>query len=239
MALFGEKYGDQVRMVEINDYSKELCGGTHVRATGEIGDFIIVSESAIAAGIRRIETLTGFAAQNYFRIKNAELLKTASVLNCATNEVASRVATLLEERKAAESELDILRQHRSKMAITDIFSAAKEIEGIKVVAAEIQANSMDDLKKAGDLLRDKIQSGVGVLGAIIAEKVNFVCIVTQDIIQEKGIKAGDVVKKVAAFAGGGGGGSPHMATAGAKEVGNLGLALSKVPEIIAQSIANG
>ena len=239
MALFGEKYGDNVRLVEIDKYSKELCGGTHVRATGEIGEFVIVSESAVAAGIRRIETLTGFAALEYFRTKNSQLLKAASLLNCPADEVSSRVAFLLEERKIAESELETLRQLRSKIAVTDMFNAAQDINGVKVVAAKIQANDMDDLKKAGDLLRDKIQSGVGVLAAIIAEKINFVCIVTQDVIQEKGIKAGDLAKKVAAFAGGGGGGGPHMATAGAKEVENLGLALSKVPEIIEELVAKG
>jgi alanyl-tRNA synthetase len=234
MALFGEKYGDEVRMVEIADYSKELCGGTHVRATGEIGDFVIVSESAVAAGIRRIETVTGFAAQKYLRSRAQFLDEAAKLLNCQPAEVTGRIDAMLKERKTIEQELTQLRQHRSQMAVADIFSAAEDVNGIKVVAAEIQANNIDELKKAGDLLRDKIQSGVGVLGAVIGDKVNFVCIVTQDVIKDRGIIAGDVVKKVASFAGGGGGGSPHMATAGAKQVENLGLALSKVSEIVAE-----
>lgn len=237
MALFGEKYGDQVRMVEVDDYSRELCGGTHVRATGEIGEFIIISESAVAAGIRRIETLTGFAAQKYLRTRQQTLEQAARLLNAPPDEVLSRIKQMLAERKKIEEELKQLRGQQSKNTITELLQNVKTVDGVKFIAAEIQAADMDDLKRSGDLVRDGLTSGVGVLGAVIENKVNFVCIVTKDVIREKNLKAGDIAKAVAAIAGGGGGGSPHMATAGAKDVEKLGLAISKVENIIRQKMS--
>ncbi len=234
MALFGEKYGDQVRMVEVDNYSRELCGGTHVRATGEIGEFIIISESAVAAGIRRIETLTGFVAQKYLRSRQQTLEEAAHLLNASSDEVLSRLLQLLEERKKIEEELKQLRQKQSKNTIAELLQNVKSVNDVNFVAAEIQASDMDDLKRSGDLVRDGLGSGIGVLGAVIGGKVNFVCIVTKDVISAKNLKAGDIAKAVAAFAGGSGGGSAHMATAGAKDVEKLELAISKVEEIIRQ-----
>lgn len=231
MALFGEKYGDTVRMVEIEDYSRELCGGTHVRATGEIGEFVIVNETSVAAGIRRIECLTGMKAHEYLRSRNHLLEQAAALLNCPPDETNDRISALLNDRKQLEQELAKLRQASSKDAVSDLLDNVKETRGIRYIAAKVQAGHVDDLRQQGDLVRDGLGSGVAVLGAVINNKVSFACIVTKDLIQ-KGLEAGDIVKKVASFAGGGGGGAPHMALAGAKDVDKLSFALSKVKDVI-------
>ena len=236
MALFGEKYGDTVRMVEVEAYSRELCGGTHVRATGEIGEFIILSESAVAAGIRRMETLTGHKALHYLRSREQTLKKAAQLIGSNPDEVDIRIEKLLAERKSIEKELEQLRKQNSKNQIDDMLNDVQVVKDVKVVAAQIQANHVDELKKAADVLRDKLGSGVGVLGTVINEKVNFVCIVTKDLIKAKNLKAGDLVKEIAAIASGGGGGSPHMALAGAKDVEKLSLALEKVTEIVGNKL---
>ncbi len=235
-ALFGEKYGDTVRMVEIENYSRELCGGTHVRATGEIGEFVIVSETSVAAGVRRIECLTGLKAHDYLRSRNDTLEQAASLLGCAPDETRQRLQAILEERKAVEQELKQLRQASSKDVIQDVLKQTESVDSVNLIAAKITASSVDELRQQGDLLRDGLGSGVGILGAVIQDKLSFVCIVTQDLIKSKNLKAGDIVKKVASLAGGGGGGSPHMALAGAKDVGKLETALSQAKEIVAEMI---
>ena len=236
VALFGEKYGDTVRMVEIENYSRELCGGTHVRATGEIGEFVIINETSIAAGVRRIECLTGMKAHEYLRSRNDSLEQAAALLGCAPNETQDRLQALLEERKAVEQELKQLRQVSSKDVINELLNQTETVDGVAVIAARVPAGSVDELREKGDLLRDGLGSGVGVLGAVIQDKLSFVCIVTQDLIKDKGLKAGDIVKQVASVAGGGGGGSPHMALAGAKDVSQLDAALSRTKEIVAELI---
>jgi len=218
-------------MVEIDNFSKELCGGTHVRATGEIGEFVITHETSVAAGIRRIECLTGMKAHEYLKSRNSVLEQAAGLLNCAPGETSDRISVLLEERKNLEQELKKLRQASSKDIVGELLTDIKEINGVRYISAQVDAGSVDDLRQYGDLVRDGLGSGVAVLGAAINDKVSIACIVTKDVIQ-MGLKAGDIVKKVASFAGGGGGGAPHMALAGAKDVEKLGLALSKVEDVI-------
>lgn len=237
MALFGEKYGDEVRVVEIDHYSKELCGGTHVRATGEIGDFHILSESAVAAGIRRIEAVTGFEANEYFRSRENAVHRAASLIGCSEDDLPERLEHLLDEKKDLERELTRLRQKQSNAAIEDILKESMDVSGVRVVAAELPVAHMDELKKAGDVLRDGIGSGVGVLATVLNDKLNFVCVVTKDIIERRGLKAGDIVREVAKRAGGGGGGSPHMASAGAKDTDKLHQALSSVREIVERQLS--
>ncbi len=237
MALFGEKYGENVRMVEIDEYSRELCGGTHVRSTGEIGEFIITSESAVAAGIRRIESLTGKKAVAFRRAKQLQVHQIAERLNCPAEEIEQRLEHILQEQKELEHELKSLRQKSSKNQIDDLLSKAIMVKDVKVIAAKINVTNPDELRNAGDLLRNGMGSGVGVLAAVINDKVNFACIVTKDLIDSKKLKAGDIVKDVAAIAGGGGGGSPHMALAGAKDVSKVDTALAKVTEIIESKLA--
>jgi len=236
MALFGEKYGEKVRVVEIEDYSRELCGGTHVRATGEIGEFIIVNETAVAAGIRRIETLTGMTALQFMRSRKSVVEVSSHLLGCQPDEVPQRLESLLEERKELEQELRKLRQKSSKSEIEQVLQHVDQVDGIKIVSAHINAKSIDELKQSGDFLRDKLGSGVGVLATVIGDKVNFVCIVTKDLIEKRNLKAGAIAKEVAAIAGGGGGGSPHMALAGAKDPAKVDMALAKVKEIVSKNL---
>jgi alanyl-tRNA synthetase len=233
MALFGEKYGDQVRMVEVEDFSRELCGGTHVRATGEIGLFILRSEAAIAAGVRRMECLTGEAAREWLLERAAMVSHSSALLGCREEEVAERLERLLQERKALEVELRKLRNVSAKDLIGTLVAGAREVSGFRVAAARIDAANVDELKQAADLLRDGLQSGVGVLAAAMGEKVQFVCVVTKDLIEQRKLKAGDIVREVAAAAGGSGGGSPHMALAGAKDPARIDAALQQVESIVA------
>jgi alanyl-tRNA synthetase len=233
MALFGEKYGDQVRMVEVRDFSRELCGGTHVHATGEIGLFVIRSESAIAAGVRRLESLTGKAAFDWLSARAALAARSSALLGCREEELAARLERLLQDRKTLESELRKLRTSGSRDVVSELLQSAQDAAGIKVVAARITAANVDELKQKADLLRDALHSGVGILAAELGEKVQFVCIVTKDLVEGQNLRAGDIVKAVAAVAGGSGGGSPHMALAGAKDAGKIDEALAKAGEIVA------
>lgn len=219
-------------MVEVDGYSRELCGGTHVRATGEIGQFIVTSESSVAAGIRRIESLTGLKTLEYLREKEENLNEASQLLNCRPDELGKRLENLLSEHKKAESELSKLRQYKIKGIVEDKLKQATSIDGVKIISTQVPAVDVEELKVYADLFRDAIGSGVIVSGTSIGDKVNFVCAVTKDLVESKKLNAGNIVKEVAAIAGGSGGGSPHIALAGAKNVDKLDAALSKVEEIV-------
>lgn len=238
MALFGEKYGDQVRMIKIDDFSLELCGGTHVSATGQIGMFRIVSESSVAAGIRRIEAVTGEEA--YRRsVEDRELIDSLSeVLNAPAEEFVHRVQSLLEQNKALEKELQQLRLQSSHQEVDQWIKQAKQVDHFSLVVKAVSLSSIDEFKQLGDVLRERIKSGIGVLGMILDGKVNFLCVITDDLIKQKNLKAGDIVKEVAAIAGGSGGGRPHMALAGAKEVDKFELALAEAEGIVRNKLSN-
>ncbi len=234
VALFGEKYGETVRMVEVDGYSRELCGGTHVRATGEIGLFVITAESSVAAGVRRVECLTGRRAFEHLRARAAAAEAAAQTIGCPVEELPKRLQALLAERKALEAELRQRKEADSKDIIGRLLSRVRRVGDIQLVAELVEAESVDELRRMGDLLRDGLKSGVGILAAKTGDKGAFVCIVTQDLIA-RGLKAGEIVKKVAAPAGGSGGGAPHMAAAGAKQVDRLADALAQAEQIIAES----
>ncbi|MBN1543002.1 alanine--tRNA ligase [candidate division KSB1 bacterium] len=236
MALFGEKYGDTVRMVQVADFSSELCGGTHVRATGEIGEFIIISESAVAAGIRRIEAITGLGVYEYLRSREETLRLAGQVLGCAVDEVPQRIQSLLEERKELDVEVRNLRQQSAREQVAEILDQAVEIADFRVAVGRLETRTMEDLKNAGDRLRETMGSGVGVLATEIEGKANLVCMVTRDLVERYSLHAGEIVKQIARLAGGGGGGSPHMATAGAKSSEKLSEALSQVEKIVKSAI---
>jgi len=236
MALFGEKYGDEVRMVEIDGFSRELCGGAHVSATGEIGEFVITAETAIAAGTRRIEAITGLKALDYRREQEALLHEAAGLLGCSREDLPGRLKALLEERKALEGELKKLHEKSSQDDIETLLKNVKKIGDITLATGQIQAGNMDELRAAGDILRNRLGSGVGVLTAIINDKLNFVCVVTKDVTEKKQLKAGELIKEIAAIAGGSGGGSPHLAVAGGKDVSKAGLALSEAEHIISRKL---
>ncbi len=236
MALFGEKYGETVRMVEVDDFTRELCGGTHVRATGEIGEFVIVNESAVGSGIRRIEAITGFSVYEYLRSREEMLRQASLILGCPTEELPQRVRSLMQERKELDNEVHDLRQATSRVKVTDLVKQAAQVGDVKVVAGLVASKDIDDLKSTADQLRDAMQSGIGVLAAEMDGKANFVCVVTRDLIDRYHLHAGDIVKQVAKIAGGGGGGSPHMATAGAKNSDKLNDAISQVGRIVQSTL---
>ena len=232
MAIFEEKYGEHVRMVKIDDFSLELCGGTHLRHTGEAGYFRILSESSAAAGIRRLEAVTGEKADLLLRKEKELTQHLAELLNCKSDEIVQKTQGLLQERQNLEREVRKLRVKTARERIAQLVDSAQNLNAIKIVATKIQSQNVDELKEISDTLRAKIGSGVGVLGAVINDKASFVCVVTDDLITGKNLKAGDIVKQVAAIAEGSGGGRPHMALAGAKNVSKIDEALHKVPEIV-------
>jgi alanyl-tRNA synthetase len=238
MALFGEKYGDRVRVIKINDFSMELCGGTHVSATGQIGMFRIMSESSVAAGIRRIEAITGEEA--YRRsLEDREIIENvADTLNVPAGEISDRVHTLIEQNKTLEKELQQIRLQSSYQEVDQWIKQAKQLDHFSLIVKNVKSNSVDELKQIGDVLRERLKTGIGLLGTILDGKINFLCVITDDLIKQKNLKAGDIVKEVAAIAGGSGGGRSHMALAGAKELDKFELALAETEKIIRKKMNN-
>ncbi len=236
MAIFSEKYGDVVRVIQIGDYSRELCGGTHLNSTGQAGLFRMISEGSTAAGIRRIEAVTGAVAAAQMQADRRREEKLRNLLQCRSEAIETRVEELLEQKKMLERQLGYLKQQLSQGEVDQFAAAAKETAGVKFVAQKVTAVDVNELKSMSDGLRESLQSGVGVLAAEINGKVSFVCIVTDDLIQEKKLRAGDLIKKIAAQAGATGGGRPHMALAGGKDAGKIETALAAVPEIIQDAL---
>lgn len=231
MALFGEKYGDIVRVVKIADYSIELCGGCHVANTAVIGSFKILSESGIGAGTRRIEAVTGEAAFKYFNAQ-VDILKTvAGKLKTSPINLVERVDQFMEEFKQLQRENESLTAKIGHMEAGDLVSRAKEVNGVTVLATKVSATDMNNLRSIVDDLKQKLGSAVVVLGSVNGEKVHLVAGVTKDLI-EKGHHAGKLIKKVANKCGGGGGGRPDMAQAGGKDAAKLDEALKFVEEWI-------
>ncbi len=235
-ALFGEKYDDQVRVVRIGDFSLELCGGTHVRSTGEIGAFDLLSESGIAAGVRRSEALTGAGAERIAQQRRQVLAELGSRLNAAPEEIADKIEALLGRNRQLERSLDELRRRVAALEATNNLNEAREVRGVKVVAQRTEAEDVPSLRSMADGLRESLGSGVGVLGADIGGKVSFIAVVTDDLIKGRGLKAGDIVRGVAQLAGGSGGGKPHLAQAGGRDPGKLDEALAQVAGIVEQQL---
>ncbi len=232
MAIFEEKYGERVRVVKIGDFSLELCGGTHLNHTGEIGYFRILSESSAAAGIRRLEAVTGEKADILLRQEKRLTERLEELLNCRGEEIVERVSHLLQEKHALEKELQHLRLKNAQQEIGSLIAQAKNLNGVKIVTSRVESTGVEELKQVGDTLRARMGTGVGVLSAVINDKITFICVVSDDLIRDKALKAGEIVKQVAAVAGGSGGGRPHMALAGGKNPDKIEKALAKVPEII-------
>ncbi|MBD3234771.1 MAG: alanine--tRNA ligase [candidate division Zixibacteria bacterium] len=237
MALFGEKYGETVRVIRIKNpdntnFSIELCGGTHVSRTGEIGAFVITSESAIAAGMRRIEALTGEGALRYFKKRDELVRELGGKLKATPEEIIGRVENLLEKNKELSREVGELSKLKAADVVDDLIQSAVDINGYKVVAVDPGISDRGEMMDMADALRDKLKSGVGVLGTIIDSKVALVTVVTDNLIKERKIKAGDIIKEVAALVDGKGGGKAHLAQAGGKSPEKLPDALKKVPEVV-------
>ena len=236
-ALFGEKYGDRVRVVKIENFSLELCGGTHVRHTGQIGAFDLSLESGIAAGTRRIEALSGAGAEQAARQHRQWLGEIGQLLNAPSGALPEQVRALQERMRELEKALAEARRKAADDSAADLTAGAVDIDGVHVVASRVQVDDIGALRSMADGIREGLSSGVGVLGADVAGKVSFIAVVTQDLIEKRGLKAGDVVKEVAQIAGGSGGGKSHMAQAGGKDPGKIDAAIAAAPEIIKRRLA--
>ncbi|MDM5298884.1 alanine--tRNA ligase [Bacillus pumilus] len=231
MALFGEKYGDIVRVVQVGDYSIELCGGCHVQNTAEIGLFKIASESGIGAGTRRIEAVTGKGAYEELNDQLAILEKAASELKSNTKDVPKRIASLQADVKEVQRENESLLAKLSQAEAGSILEKVSDVGGVKVLTEKVNAKDMNHLRTMVDDLKAKLGSAVIVLGAVQNGKVNIAAGVTKDVI-EKGLHAGKLVKQAAEICGGGGGGRPDMAQAGGKQPEKLEKALATVEESV-------
>lgn len=232
MALFGEKYGDTVRVVQVGDYSLELCGGIHVQNTAEIGQFKIVSETGIGAGVRRIEAVTGKAAYLYVQ-EQLDILQEAATLVKAKSvrDVPTRIDSVLGQMKAVQRENESLSAKVGNMEASNLTDSVVEVNGVSVLAKKVNARDMDALRSIMDKLKKETESGVLVLGAETGGKVSIVAAVTKDLI-DQGFHAGKIVKEVATRCGGGGGGRPDMAQAGGKNPDQLDSALEFVAEYV-------
>ncbi|MEG0773252.1 alanine--tRNA ligase [Clostridium sp.] len=231
VALFDEKYKEDVRVVSVGQYSKELCGGTHVKNSGEIGLFKIISETGVAAGIRRIEAITGQKSVNYVEEKDNFLKEISSVLKCSEKDILNKLNAVVSTLKEKEKEIQGLKEKLTSGVEDDLLKSAVDIKGVKAIIAIIKDVEGDALRNLGDKLRDKLQEGVVVLGSISSGKVQFIAMASKDAVT-KGIHCGKIIKEVATIAGGGGGGRPDMAQAGGKLPEKLKEAIDKASAVI-------
>jgi len=235
MALFGEKYGDTVRVVKMGDFSVELCGGTHVKDTGTITAFKILSETGIAAGVRRIEALTGDGLMAYYAETERQLYAAAAAAKTTPGELSHRIESLLAELKALSSENEKLKSKLANNAMGDVMSQVVEINGVKVLAVKVADVDMNGLRNLGDQMKEKMGEGVIVIASAQGGKVNLMATVT-DQAQKKGAHAGNLIKAIAGLVGGGGGGRPNMAQAGGKNPAGMDDALAKVAEVVKEQV---
>jgi alanyl-tRNA synthetase len=232
-ALFGEKYGDIVRVVDIPGFSRELCGGTHVDATGDIGPFLVVSEGSVAAGVRRIEAVIGREAIDRILHQQQVLEEAGRRLRTPPTDVVAQVEQLQDRVRGLERENERLRSQLAGARAGDLLEQAVDVEGLRVLAARTEVDGKDALRKMGDRLRDRLGSGIVVLGAIIEGRPNFLAMVTPDLVN-RGVRAGDIVRETAAIVDGRGGGRPDVAEAGGRDAAKLDDALAAVAGIVAR-----
>ena len=230
-ALFGEKYGNEVRVVSMGDFSIELCGGTHLNNTSQIGMFKILSEGGVAAGVRRIEAITGKAVYEYLKQKETLINEVCTSLKTKEDSLAQRVTSILEENKTLSKELHDIKTKMSLQSVDSVLDSKVDINGVSLVATKFEGMDMNTLKEVADNLRDKLASGVVVLANVADDKLNFVVTATSDVIA-KGIHSGNIVREVAKVAGGKGGGRPNMAQAGANDVSKVDEALNYAREVV-------
>ncbi len=236
MALFGEKYGDKVRVVSMGDFSVELCGGTHVKNTGTITAFKILSETGVASGVRRIEAVTDQGVFQYYHQVEEELKEAASMLKSTPAGMKKRIESLLSEVKALKSENESLKSKLAKDALGDVMDEVTEVEGVKLLATAVEDVDMNGLRELGDDLKEKLGEGVIVLASSKGGKVFLVAMVT-DAAQKAGAHAGNLLKEIAGCVGGGGGGRPNMAQAGGKNPDGIPEAVKKVKEVLKNQIS--
>jgi alanyl-tRNA synthetase len=235
-ALFGEKYGDEVRVVSIGGFSKELCGGTHTSATGTIGFFKILSESGIAAGVRRIEAVTGPAAVAWIQQLAHGAEEVSALLSGSFIDAPKKISALLKRQKDLEKEIAALASSQAMSGLDQLMDSATDVKGITVITGQIELDSPKTLREVGDKVRDKMGNGLAVLGGEINGKAALLALVSKDLTDS--IKAGQLVAKVAAIVGGKGGGRPDMAQAGGSMPDKLPEAIKAVPKIVAELLGD-
>ena len=236
MALFGEKYGDVVRVINVGDYSKELCGGKHVNRTGDIGCFKIISETAIAAGVRRIEAITGETMLKLARENERLLEEITTLLGVSREQLPNRIEKLLIDYKNLEKQLHKNNKADLEQEIDTLLEKAEMIGELKVFTYQANVKSLAELKEIGDLVRDKLHNGIGVIAGVIDEKPSIAVVVTDLAIKQYGLKAGDIVRELGRILGGGGGGQAHLATAGGRFTDKIPEALQAVIPLIKSKI---
>jgi alanyl-tRNA synthetase len=230
MALFGEKYGEQVRVVNVPEFSTELCGGTHVGATGEIGLFKIVAQGGVAAGVRRIEAVTGPGAYQHIKREAQVLTETAARLKARPLELVEKVEKLAETSRDLEREVQRLQARLLGGTLERLLAGAADVGGVRVVGALVEAADAKGMRELGDRLRDRLQSGVVALAMQADGKVSWVTMVTKDLAGR--LHAGHLARDLAKLTGGGGGGRPDMAEAGGKDPARIPDALAKLSELV-------
>ncbi len=235
MALFGEKYGDEVRVVKMGDCSIELCGGTHLNNTSEVGMFKILSESGVAAGVRRIEAITGRAVYEYILKKDNVISEVAELLKAREDNLLNKANSLVEETKNLEKELHSIKSKLSMQNADSVLDSKIEVNGVNLVTNKYEGMDMNTLREAADALRDKLENGVVVLANVCDGKINFVATASKEAI-DKGAHAGNIVREVAKIAGGKGGGRPNMAQAGANDESKIDEALAYAKEVVKSQI---
>ena len=235
-ALFGEKYGDQVRVVQIGDYSTELCGGTHVASTGQIGFFDLIAEAGIAAGTRRAEALTGKGAEQALYKERDILNSLASKANVTVIDLPEKMDSMLKRQRDLENTVNEMQRKLAALEADDLSVGAEEVEGVVVVARRVQAESIPAFRAMADGLREKMATGIGVLATEIDGKGVLLAVVTDDLVKRGDANAGQIVRCVAQLTGGSGGGKPHLAQAGARDLGAIDSALSQVTDIVKEAL---
>ena len=235
MALFGEKYGDEVRVVKMGDFSTELCGGTHVSNTGVISAFKIISETGVAAGVRRIEAITSDAVFSYYDQIEEELEKAASIVKAKPANLLERLEHLMSEMKALQSENESLKSKLAQDALGDVMDQIVEVKGVKLLATSVKDVDMNKLRDLGDQLKEKIGEGVVVIAADNGGKVNLIAMATDEAMKA-GAHAGNLIRGIAKLVGGGGGGRPNMAQAGGKNPAGIPEALAQAAKVLEEQL---
>lgn len=234
VALFDEKYGDTVRVVSVGDFSKELCGGTHCKATGEIGTFIVLSEGSVASGIRRIEALTGRNALEYLRGRKEDLDKVKDILK--TENPLEKIEKIISDMKSMEKEIQKLKTGSSRDTVSDALNKTYDLDGVKIVNIRQDGLNQNELRLLADNVRDRLKSGIIVISSVTDSQAAILCMVTKDLSNK--YSAGEIVKNISKLAGGKGGGKPDMAQGGTKEIEKLDAALESLHEIVKKATLN-
>jgi len=235
-ALFGEKYGKKVRQVVIGEASRELCGGTHVERTGQIGHFLITSESAIGSGTRRIEAVTGLEARAQIVERGRLLSSIRKLVSVAQDDLIPAISSLVKDQEILRKKTDLDEKARMVEEVERLISSAEEISGVKIVAARVNINTQDMMRSAGDLLREKLKRGAGVIATDLDGKGFLLAFVGDSLLSETRIEAGDIAREAAKAVGGGGGGKPHMATAGVRDASSLDAAIERAREFMTEKL---